>query len=748
MQHGAPFGDPADDDPPSAPRSAPGGLPAEVNRLVGRGAELDALLGLLGRARLVTVTGTGGVGKTRLALAAAQGSQDRFCDGARLAELSMVRDSRILDHAVLEALAVTDHSGRPPRSILAERLADRELLLVLDGCEYLVAECAALAAELLRCAPGLRILATGRRPFDIAGEHVLPISPLEICGERHTSNGSGGDCAAVTLFAERALAVVPSFTLTDANRKAVAELCQRLDGLPLALELAAVRLRALSVEQIVDRLADRFRLLAGGDRTALPRHHTLRAAIGWSHELCTPAERLLWARLSVFVGQFDLDAVEYVCTGSGLPADEVLDTMAALVAQSVVIRDKAADGMCYRMLETVREYGAGWLEALGDSERLRRRHRDWYLGLATWCELEWFSPRQAEVAARIDGNLRNLRLALEFSLERAADPHIGQYLAASLWFYWVGCGRLSEGRHWLDRALEKRCDNDEARAKALWVMGYVSVLQGDAAVALAALAECRELAERTGNAAAAAYALHRTGSLALLCDDMPRAAELFDAALARYRDIGELNTNVLMAQVELALARAYQGDLAGAVALCEEVRGICREHGERWALAYALYVLGYAAWTRGEKALARELLFECLTIHHAFHDLVGTVVAIELLALLTEDDGAGDAYEAAVLQGAAAGIWPSVGLRLFGSRYFGAAHALCEERVRIRLAPEQCAAAVCEGARLDLDAAVHRALRPPTRTPSPPRDNEAGVRGRSPRWPPSHETGARGHSPR
>lgn len=729
MQRDASTRRPAPSDSDATPR--PGNLPAELNGLVGRSGELDALLRLLEQERLrtVTVTGPGGVGKSRLVLraAAAVQSQDRFCDGVWLVELATLRDPRLLEHALAEALGLTDHTGRPTRSVLAERLADRELLLVLDGGEHLTTECARLTVELLRRAPGLRVLAAARRPLEIPGEHVVPLAPLPV---------NGANPAAVRLFAERAAEVLPAFTVTDANRAKVGELCRRLDGLPLALELAAVRLRALSVEQLVDRLGDRFGLLAGGDSRVLPRHHALRTAIGWSHELCTPAERLLWARMSVFAGSFDLDAVEYVCSGSGLASEDVLETVAALVAQSVVVRDDGPDGARYRLLETVREYGAGWLEALGDADRLRRRHRDWYLGLATWCELDWFGPRQAQVADRIGGNLSNLRLALEYSLEHDQESRVGLYLVGTLWFYWVCCGRLAEGRHWLDRALDKPCDNDEARAKALWVMGYVSVLQGDTAAALAALYECRDLAERTGGAAAVAYALHSSGCLALVCDDMPRAEELIRQALARYRTMGELNSNVLMGQVELAMAVAFQGDLAGAVALCEEVREICQDHGERWASAYALYVLAYAAWTHGEADRAGTLLRESLAIGHAFHDLVGTVLAIELLALLTEGTGDGDAHEAAVLQGAASAIWRSVGLRLFGSRFFNAPHQLCEERLLARLGAEEYAAALREGAQLGLDAAVARALagaaRPPgampdVRVPPPARPPGGGA---------------------
>lgn len=468
--------------------------------------------------------------------------------------------------------------------------------------------------------------------------------------------------------------------ITVSDDPEVRELCARLDGIPLALELAAARLRALSPAQLLDRLDDRFRLLTGGGRDALPRHQTLRTAIGWSHELCTPPERLLWARLTVFAGTFDLEAVEYVCSGDGLPDTEILDVLSELLAQSVIAREETAAGPRYRMLDTVRAYGAGWLEATGDAVRLRRRHRDWYLGLATWCELEWFSPRQREVAARVAVELPSLRAALEFCLTEPAEAHLGQYLAGSLWFCWVGCGRLAEGRRWLERSVALESGYERSRLKALWVLGYVAVLQGDSGPARQALRMCRERAERSANASALAYAEHRTGCLALVTDDLPRAETLLRSALARYAEIGELNSNVLMGRVELAMARAFQGDLPDAVRLCEDVRRVCEEHGERWARSYALYVLAYAAWREGVAGRARELLTECLRNAHAFDDLLGSVLTLELLALVTATEG--DPAEAAVLQGAAARLWPSVGLPLFGSAHYNAPHAQCESAAR------------------------------------------------------------------
>ncbi|AOR37486.1 regulator [Streptomyces fodineus] len=678
-----------------------------MTTFVGRSAELAELTAALGEARLVTVTGVGGVGKSRLAARVAAGWES-MCGRV---ELAPVRDPQFVEYAVAEALGLTDHTARLPREMLLEHLAGRPALLVLDGFEHLAGACAELAAELLRKLPQLRVLAAGRRPLGLAGERLCALAPL-------------GEDEAAELFTDRAR----EQGLEVADGCEVRELCRRLEGIPLALELAAGRLRALSPGQLLQRLDDRFRLLAtGAGPLTVPggppaRHQTLRTAIGWSHELCTPAERLLWARLSVFAQTFDLEAAEYVCSGDGLPAEDVLDVLSELLAQSVVTREDSPAGPRYRMLDTVRAYGAEWLAGIGDAGRLRRRHRDWYLGLATWCELDWFSPRQGEVAARVEAELPNLRVALEFCLTEPEEAYLGQYLAGSLWFCWVGCGRLAEGRRWLARSVELESEYERSRLKALWVLGYVAILQGDTVPALTALRECRAEAERVGDATAVAYAEHRTGCLALVTDDMARAETLLRSALERYQDIGELNSNVLMAQVELAMARAFQGDLPDAVRLCEDVRRVCEDHGERWARSYALYVLAYAAWQDGAQDRARELLAECLRNAHAFRDLLGSVLSLELLALVTAAQG--DPAEAALLQGAAGRIWPSVGLPLFGSAYYNAPHERCEAMARRTLGDARYEECVREGAGLDRATAVARALghgtvRPLSALPAP-----------------------------
>ncbi|MER5946180.1 AAA family ATPase [Streptomyces sp. NPDC001904] len=691
-------------DPASAGPLRPGNLPHEVNRFVGRTAELAALQEALTAARLLTVTGPGGVGKSRFAAHAAPRIPRELCtDGVWRAELTAVRRPELVEYALAEALGLTDHTTRPSREVLLEHLAERSLVLILDGFEHLVDACARLVRDLLGAAPDLRVIAVGRRPLALGGERLLPLAPLPLEG-------------AAELFADRAAELLPGFRLDDGNRSDVLEVCRRLDCLPLAVELAVGRLRALSPAQLAERLDDRFRLLTGGGRDTPPRHQTLRTAIGWSHELCTTRERLLWARLSVFSGSFDLEAAEYICGGDGLHADALLDVLQELIGQSVVTREETPAGVRYRMLDTVRAYGAEWLDGAGDTHRMRRRHRDWYMGLATWCELDWFSPRQGEVAARIDGELPNLRAAMEFCLNEPGETHLGQYLAGTLWFYWAGCGHLAEGRHWLEHSIELDAANGghaesaypDSRLKALWVLGYVAILQGDTVPALAALQECRDEAERTGNATALAYAVHRTGCLALVTDDMSRAELLLRESLTRYREIGELNSNVLMGQVELAMALAFRGELGQAVALCEDVRQVCEDHGERWTRAYALYVLAYARWTEGEPAAARRLLDECLTIDHEFRDLLGTVLAVELLALVTVAEG--DAAEAAVLQGAAGRMWSSVGLRLFGSGHYNVPHELCEARSREALGDARFEELTHEGGLLGHDETVARAL--------------------------------------
>ncbi|MFJ5122191.1 ATP-binding protein [Kitasatospora sp. NPDC088548] len=430
------------------------------------------------------------------------------------------------------------------------------------------------------------------------------------------------------------------------------------------------------------------------------------------------------SRLSVFPGDFDPEAAKYVCAGDGIEPDEMADLLAGLAGRSVVLRVGAppgsragggsALGARFRLPDPLREYGGHRLRATGEKHRLLRRHRDWYLGVATWGEVEWSGPHQAETAERTGTAHPDLRTALEFCLAEPGEEQSALRLAGALWFYWAGCGHPGEGRRWLDRALALAPEPTEARAKALWVTGYLATLQGDPASARPVLEECRRQALATGDDRALAHALHRQGCAALIGDEPALATGLFEEALRRYRAIGELDSTVLMAMVELGLARLFQGDRPGGAFWLGRVRELCERHGERWAYAWGLYALAYAHWLDGDIRLARVRARESVRLSHRLHDLPGIALAIDVLALLetepTGPDRPGDLREARVLQGAAHRIWRAVGRPFFGSRGFGDPHRICERRAGAGLTGRESAGFFGRGARLGLDAAVRRAL--------------------------------------
>ncbi|WP_141576656.1 regulator [Actinomadura sp. WMMA1423] len=680
-------------------------VPGTSPALVGRGAELSELRRLCGLARMVTVTGVGGVGKTRVALEAAGELAEEFPNGAWVVNLGGLRDGSLVGHAIARALRVVDQTARPQLDILADHLSGRRLLLVLDTCEHLLGSCAGVAEVLLRAAPGLRILATSRQALGVAGERVLKIAPLETADPGTGPADTAARPSAMVLFEERAAAATGGFAVGEGNWRTVAHLCRRLEGLPLALELAAGQLRRLSLEQLSSRLDDRFGTLVDADVAMdAARHNALRTTVGWSHELCTRQERLLWARLSVFAGDFDERAVAEVCCDGVLPADRLAPTLAGLVGKSILARTEGAAGARYHLLDTLRQYGAQWLEELGEQPEARRRHRDWYLRLVEGCEREWFGADQKGVFERVLGEHANVSAALEYCLTTPGEAQTGMRMGGALCFYWVGCGFLGEGRHWLDRALALDAEPTRARAKALWVNGYIAIKQGDTGAATALLEEGRDQALLAGDRVASANAVHRLGCVALVTDDHAQAAALFKDALAAYDSFGELNTSVIMARVEYAMTVAFQGDLPYAVELCEEVRAIGEEHGERWVRAYALYVLAFAAWTGGRVEEATCLARECLSISRTFGDLVCAVLAMELLALFQA--AGGRSRDAAALHGAAERIWRTVGLPLFGSAYFNAPHNEGEALARRDLGDETYRHLLQQGMRLDLDQAV------------------------------------------
>ncbi|MCE7010895.1 LuxR C-terminal-related transcriptional regulator [Kibdelosporangium philippinense] len=682
-----------------------GNLPAETTTFVGRKQDLAEVKQLLTKARLVTLTGVGGVGKTRLALRTGIDLRRAFRDGVWLVELADLPNGALVPHTVLEALAVHDETGRDATDVLVEHLRERQVLLILDNCEHLVEACADLVDVLLRAAPGLRVLATSRERLGNRCEYLWPVSPLPLPDES-SSPGEWPRFPALTLFGERAAAVLPGFTMTNETQARVAEVCRLLGGIPLAIELSVVQLRVLNLDQLTARLADCYRLPAAATRGGLPRHQTLQAAVEWSFDLCTAAEQNLWMRASVFAGGFDMAAAEQVCAAAGLPSDEMLIHLFRLVDKSVLISEPDAEQSRFRLLEPLRQYGMDRLRESGQQDSVRRRHRDYYLELAEHSEKEWFGPRQAEMVARTSLEHANFRAALDFSL--SSDTTAALRLAATLWFYWTGCGMLGEGRLWLGRALESTSEPTAERMKALWVNGYIHTLQGDVAAAVTMLEECRSYAGSVGDEVALAYATHRIGCNALVGDDAEYAKSLFADARERYRRLGVLDSNVMLADIELAIASVFLGELDQAAALCEEACETGLAHGEQWAYAYAIYGLALVSLSRGDLAGAAAHGRECLRIKREFKDQLGIVLAIEILAWTEAAQSNWD--RAATMLGAAQRIWQSVGYPMFGSRYFGAPHGHCETQSEQALGAEMYEAKVRHGHEMSLDEAIMYAL--------------------------------------
>ncbi|WP_345361229.1 ATP-binding protein [Actinoallomurus liliacearum] len=646
---------------------------------MGRRHEVAEVKRLLSVSRLVTLTGVGGVGKTRLAVRVGTLVHRAFPDGVWLIELAALNSPDLLVPAVCEALRICDRSVRPPLQVLIDHLEDAQALLILDNCEHLVGECAVLAEALLRACPRLRILATSRQALGIVSEQTLSVPSLPVTGHAVAGSHSGvaaGD--AVRLFAERAEAVVPGFALTEDNRETVVRICRRLDGLPLGIELAAVRLRVLSVQQLLARLDDRFRLLTSGSRAVLPRHQTLRALIDWSYGLCTEPERLLWERVSVFSGGLDLEAAESVCAGDGIAREDVLDLVIGLVDKSVLVREEHAETVRYRLLETIRQYGRERLIASDGEARVQRRHRDYYRDLVARADREWFGPDQVSWFHRLRLEHGNIRAALDYCLSTPEEIDTGLDTASGLLFYWIAADLLHEGRRWFEKLLVADSGSPAARAAALCVHARLAVLQSDFAAAEPILEEARTLGR--DEPLVLAQCQYVAGLAALIRRDLTRAGALLEDALARHRGLGH-DRGVANTLMYVATAYSLLGRSDEAVALFDECLRLCEPRQDRWFRSYTLSVLGIEVWREGDLKRATELEQQAIRLKQPFDDRIGMALCVEVLAWIAADEG--DPERAARLVGALREIWREVGgpPYVYLTRY----REQCERAIRDRL---------------------------------------------------------------
>ncbi|MEV0599642.1 hypothetical protein AB0I82_10135 [Streptomyces sp. NPDC050315] len=687
---------------------------------VDRSAELAEVLGLFEGAsgerpaRLVTLTGVGGVGKTRVALNAAAALQPRFRDGAWFVELSPLRQGELLPHVIAETLPLADQTTRPMIDVVADYLADRDLLLVLDTCEHLTGACALAAEVLLRAAPGLRILATSRRTVGVSDERVLTIEPLPV---PEAGDARAGTSDAVALLTLRAREAVPDFTVTDADHAELARLCRRLDGLPLAIELAAARLRELPVRELTARLEDRFAVLGDTDDVASdaepPWHQALRTAIGWSHELCTPAERLLWARLSVFAGTFDTETARRVCADDHLPTGQIPAVLGALAEKSLLIWEPTGGGERYRMLDTIREYGAHWLRELGEEDTLRRRHRDHYLDLARRGDAAWIGPDQFAWYDRTTAEHGNIRAAMEYSLAKP-EGHIALELAGSLWFFWYACGFLKEGRLYLDRALAADTAPSRERAKALYACGVLLLLLGDLPALEKCAAESTALAAHFGDTERE-YATATDLRVAAMRGDPVQTVSLAEALLATDWREKPLTFLPLAALVIGAHAHVSTGRTEEAIAWLDEMSSVCARNGERFMHAWSDTVHAMAELTRGRYRAAQEHARAALLVNHRLRDDVGTGLALESLA--QSATATGRHKDAAWLLGLTTQLWETLGRPQAAVPSRVAARQACEQQTRTALGDDVYQRAFDTGYATDLDTGIAHALHPAAAPP-------------------------------
>jgi predicted ATPase/DNA-binding CsgD family transcriptional regulator len=663
-------------------RDSVGNLPGELTTFVGRRREVGEARRLLSTARLLTLTGMGGVGKTRLARRIATDVHRAFPDGVWQVELADLHEPALLVHTIATSLGLQEAGERWAGATLQEYLMRRRLLLLLDNCEHLIEACATTADALLRVCPGLQILATSREPLGINGEHTYPVRPLATPDLEETKlRDSVAGCDSVSLFVNRAEAVLPGFAVDDSNRRAVAQLCHRLDGVPLALELAALRLRALSPDQVLEHFDDRY-LLTRGSRAAPPRQQTLSALVDWSYQLCSVEERLLWCLVSVFAGDFELEAAEGICEDTQLAGENVVDLIVGLVEKSVLVREEYSGVIRFRMPQMIRGFGRERLRQSMDETSVRRRHRDWYEALAARAYLEWAGPAQLSWFTRLRREHANIRAALEFSFTEPDGAGHAISILVPLIDYWIAFGFLSEGRHWLDQALRQCGEAGLTRARALLAATELAVLQGDQSAAAAMLNESRNLVPPTDHDADVAWLTFADARLAMLRGDLVTATPLYTEACDRFRACGDAH-GVIAALVRLVLAEALVGDPDRALDRAEEFLSVADPRGELWGRSYALWALGIAKWRMGDNVRAVEFETESMILKQLFDDRVGMGVCVEVLAWIAAAQGR--SQNAAELLGAAWHSLAAVGSSVSAFGFMVDDDERCKTDVRTKL---------------------------------------------------------------
>jgi len=628
-------------------------LPLEVTTFVGRRSDRARIRELVGESRLVTLTGFGGIGKTRLALRMATELR-RLFENVHVVWLAGLTDPEDVPDEFATTLGLQGRSRQSATIATVEYLRSRTVLLVLDNCEHVVDGAAVMADTLLRTCPRVRILATSREPLRIQGEVEYPVAPL-VVPSASTGTEPLQQYDAVELFLDRARAIDPGFALTEDNRAAVAAISRKLEGIPLAIELAAARLRAFTPSQLDAQLTDRWESLGKGSRAAPFRHQTMAACIEWSFDLCTPAERLLWAKASVFVDGFDLDAAEAVCSDPEDP-EPLEEILASLVEKSVVTASRGDPaGSRYRMLPPIRNRGRAQLARIGKKAEVGRRHRDFYLELLSQAHEEWFGPRQLDWIGRLRAERGNLAEALTVSATDPDGPDQGLRAGADLLEFGLVESHFRVGRPWLDQVLESGSGDPVIRVRALRSACLWAVMQGDVDAATRLLEEGRALATGLGGDAETLF-VQAAGFVALFTGGQARAAQLLDEARRAFAATGN-DREVAFCTTMLALDGVLLGDLDGALDHHSACLALTEAKGETWLRSWSMWCAGLALWARSDITGAHELVAESLRLKRLVGEPVGIAVLLDTLAWFTAD---ADPERTAVLLGAAQNEWDRI----------------------------------------------------------------------------------------
>jgi predicted ATPase/DNA-binding SARP family transcriptional activator len=721
-------------------------LPVPLTSFIGREREIEEVKRLLSSTRLFTLTGSGGIGKTRLAMRVAKDLTRSYEDGVWWVELEAVIDSTLVPQAVAQALGVRESPGQSLTESVKNFLREKELLLVLDNCEHLIAACAQLANDLLSQCANLRILTTGREALGILGEMTLQVPALSFPVLSNLSQIQNlKEFESIQLFVERAAAARPDLALTQQNAFTVTQICLRLDGIPLALELAAARVKVLSLEEIATRLDDRFTFLTQGNRAALPRHQTLRALIDWSYDLLSEPERVLWRRLSVFVGGWTLNTAESVCTGDGLNPEQVLELLSQLVEKSLVIVEERDKTSRYRMLETIRQYGREKLEGAGENKKIRTRHLEFFLQLAEQAEPQLLTAEQKTVFAGLDAEYGNLRSAFEWATE--TDAVRALRLAAALGQFWEVRGYIGEGRSAIEQALVHASDapkqlraiglrwqaqlagrqgdyvqvkepieesltlwrelgNKRGIANALGILGDTSLLQANYPEAQTAYEEGLALFQELGDKRGIASMLTNLGNVANYTEDYATARQHQEASVAIFREL-EDKLGLVIALNNLGVVAEQQGDNFSARRFYQESIAAAHELGEKNMVAYALNSLAHVVYLQGDPTDAERYYRESLVIFQEIGEKRGIAYCLEGFAKVVARHG--NAAQAAHLLGAAETLREAINSPLAGSERSELDQDVIVTRNRI--GERSFESAWAEGRVMTLEQAIEFALR-------------------------------------